>query len=121
MALKWTQVTAVRAHLDSYDTLSISDAKVEAILLDCEAYVRELVHVDEAAGTDFFNNYVEDKHRLVKECAEVRAAMIVLAAISLSPNPLQQAALTMDFLSYLLEGDLKMLADQNVTTLMLER
>ena len=121
MALRWTQVTAVRAHLDSYDTTSVSDAKVEAMLLDSEEYVRELVHIDEAAGTDFVNDYDVAKHRLVKECAEVRAAMILLAACSLSPHTLMQATLTMDFLSYLLEGDLKLLSDQNVTSLMLER
>ena len=118
--LRWTHVTAVQNHLNDYDLNSVTDATITAILIDSEQYVRSLIHED-SGGTTIYDNYDVEKHRVLKETAEIRAAMILLAGISLSPKTLKEAALTLDMLSYALEGNLKLLSDQNYTNELGER
>ena len=118
MSLRWTTITAVRAHLDSYDTNGMSDAEGQRILEHCEQYVRDLLHDPDETIWDSFDG---DAMRLVAECAEVRAALIVLGATSGSGHSLAEMQTLMDMLSYVLEGDLKILGDQNYIDRMKER
>ena len=120
MPLKWTNATMLDSMLDSYDTalaVELTAAQKFEFLQASENYVETLIRA--VSGTDF--TYNGERHAILRETAYLRAALHCVASISLSPRTLQEAQLTADIINNALNGNLKLLSDQNYVKFIIDR